>query len=115
MWRTLQPELERLASELLIAADIADRLTKLWGAPVTRNAVIGRANRTGVELCSRRDASVEAARRRSIAVQQTPFYPCGHPRTDGNSRHFLRPNGTVNKHCLICQNKRRRRDKEEAV
>lgn len=109
MWKTLHPILERLAAEKMLVADIAAELTKLWGRPVTRNMVIGRANRTGIRLTSPREATVL----RSARTQKTPFYPCGHPRTPDNSY-----NCSSNPHCRICNlahNKRWRKAQQAAA
>ncbi len=112
MWRILQPVLERLAESRLIATDIAADLTRIWGAEITRNAVIGRAHRTGVVLCNQRDAISESMRRRSVSIQAMPFYPCGHPRTEENTYIYLRPSGLINKKCKICNSGSSRRLKK---
>lgn len=70
------PEMQAILAELgptTPASVIAERLG------VTRNAVIGRAHRTGVPLMNGRIAQLQAY------GGSPTHYPCGHPRTPENT------------------------------
>ncbi len=84
-WPEYQDELERLAASGFEAWEIAEKLS------VSRNAVIGRAQRTGVKI------NQDAVRARGTA----DAYPCGHPRTPENAYTW-----SAKTRCKACSNAR---------
>lgn len=96
VWTTeQQKELERLAALSSSASLIAETVNK------TRNAVIGRARREKVKLRENRPRGTPDA------------YPCGHERSQSNTRirrYLTGPSaGLVKMCCLICRQKYERR------
>lgn len=99
-----QRKLERLASLEWSAQEIADEF-----GDVTRNAVIGRCHRTGVQLANNsvrqisKETRLRGTAKRSETVRSTPEYPCGHPRAPGNNQKVGETqNGFVMTRCRIC-------------
>jgi hypothetical protein len=91
-WVAKQADLERLAAARLRAREIAERLG------VTRNAVIGRARRTGVELLASGLAVILAS------GGTAEMFPCGHPRTKENIRTGKKlKRGGLHTFCRTCQ------------
>ena len=121
-WKTLQPLLERFAIQEMSAVDIAKELTKVWGVPITKNAVIGRAYRTNVQLRDKiramRESGREVMSRPGVQAKMSatrkrntlkkPAYPCGHPRIPDNT--YVRPldGGRVCKACIKARYERNR-------
>lgn len=54
-WHIMQSQLEREVESGATSGQIASRLTAMFRVRVSRNAVIGRASRTGLQLYGRRD------------------------------------------------------------
>ena len=114
-WSEYQADLERLAS-LYPARDIAAILG------VTRNAVIGRAHRTGVKLLDRHEAlrkvlssPVEKAKRlesKRLFWSETPLFPCGHSRSEDNRYKNGRKNCWA---CRACSLERTRRKRQSSM